>query len=176
MGVVPSHSSTMCLPILSTAATIRALPDLSPSEWKTPHRFAFYSPQTAPTPRIRPCNWSFPPGFVLLASLDNNLDRGRSVGYVLRQDNLLWVVFRGSKDIPAPVSQRGRPRSQGFFGRVPHLCRLFGHHTSEARRRRHHLALDGPRCPSTMLSRDIPTAMRTRSAVPVSGTVRLRMP
>lgn len=53
-----------------------------------------------------------PPGFVLVASLDNPIDKDRSVGYVFQQDDLLWVVFRGTKhavDITQDINMTQSP-------------------------------------------------------------------
>ena len=74
--------------------------------WKAPLALDTYSPETASycLGLIRlvydadtASQLKLPPGFMLVASLQNSLDKERSVGYVLQQDDVLWVVYRGTK-------------------------------------------------------------------------------
>jgi len=74
--------------------------------WKAPLALDQYSPETAAycLGLVRLVydadtadQLTLPPGFVLVAPLQNPLDKERSVGYVLQQEDVLWVVFRGTK-------------------------------------------------------------------------------
>ena len=82
-------------------------PTLGPKDpWDAPLALDTYSPETASYclgilrlayDADSASQLVMPSGFVFVASLQNSLDKERSVGYVLQQEDVLWVVFRGTK-------------------------------------------------------------------------------
>jgi hypothetical protein len=80
--------------------------EFSDNDFKVVHRFKDYSPRTAyyclnVINRVYDADYTSnlvpPPGFEVVATIANPLDKNRSIGYVMAQSDILWVVFRGTK-------------------------------------------------------------------------------
>lgn len=82
--------------------------EFSDDDFRVVHRFKDYSPKTAyyclnVINRAYDADYTSdlipPPGFEVVSTLANPLDGNRSIGYVMVQSDILWVVFRGTKDV-----------------------------------------------------------------------------
>jgi len=80
--------------------------EFSNDDFRVVHRFKDYSPKTAyyclnVINRVYDADYTSdlvaPPGFEVISTLANPLDKNRSIGYVMVQSDILWVVFRGTK-------------------------------------------------------------------------------